>query len=88
MSATTLADVYVGEVAKSTCRALKGKDFKDYMRSAMGDMKLEVTYEKDGSCGESLYIMKKANRKRFIVFPNQQGCECYLKTVKALSKPS
>ncbi len=78
------ADVYMGELKKSKCTLLKGKDFMVYVKAALGDNKLEVTYDKAGACGQSVYIMKKTSRKRWAAFPDDTGCQCYLKTLKAL----
>jgi hypothetical protein len=84
LAASAHADVYMGELKKKECSVVKGKDFMAYVKQALGDKKLDVEYDKTGSCGQSAYIMKRDSRKRWAVFPDKTGCQCYLNTLKAL----
>lgn len=84
--AAARADIYMGELSKPKCVAQKGKDFMRYVREALSDKKLDVVYDENGSCGKSVYVMKKANRRRWAVFPTNEGCTCYLNKAKALEE--
>ena len=73
-SFVALGDVYTGELKSQKCTLLKGQDFMTYIKTALGDKSLDIVYDEAGACGKSGYLMKKADRKRWAVFPTEKGC--------------
>ena len=86
LSLVAWGDVYLGELKTGKCTVVAGKDFKKYLRDAMGDSALDVAYDEAGSCGKSVYITKKKGRKRWAAFETSKDCECFVKTSKVLEK--
>lgn len=76
-------EAYMGEPAKRTCTALKGQTYASYIKSVTSSSKYEATIDDKSACGKSVLVMKKEGRKRWAVFPDQKGCECYINLAKA-----
>ena len=85
-SVVAFGDVYKEELNATKCVRLKGQDFMTYIKKSLGDQSLDVVYDEAGTCGKSGYLITKATRKRWAAFPTETGCQCYLKTQKALAK--
>ena len=73
----------MGDPSKRTCTPLKGQTYGSYTKSVLGSKKYEVTLDEKSACGKSILVLKREGRKRWGVFPDQKGCECYINLAKA-----